>query len=182
MGAFAAIAGVVGAVSSTVGILTQGLAAGRQAAYQSQVAANNAIIAQQNANYAIQAGEAKATDIGLQERGKLGAVTAGLAANNLNINTGSAADTRETQREMGEINIQRERQAGQLNAYGFRSQEAGFTAESQLLQSEAQQAPIGAAFGAAGSLLSRASDLPAKFSGQGGYPSLNVFNVADDLA
>jgi hypothetical protein len=52
-----------------------------------------------------------------------------------------------------------------LTAYGYRSQAVGYEAQSNLDTSEAQSAPIGADLAAGGSLLSNASSIGFKWSG-----------------
>ena len=63
MAAAAPIAGLVGAGVSATGTIEGGEATSNAAAYQAQVAKNNAIIAEQNATYASNAGLASATMI-----------------------------------------------------------------------------------------------------------------------
>ena len=80
-----------GTAISAIGAIGQGASNAAQARYQAQVAANNAVTAQQNANYAIAAGQTEGTNAGLRERATGGRLTTELAANNLDVNTGSAA-------------------------------------------------------------------------------------------
>lgn len=102
------------------------------AAYQAQVAKNNATEAQQNATYAIQAGETSAETQGLKNKEALGAVVASEAANNVDVNSGSALDVQVGQRETGLEDVDQIRSNALLNAYGYQTQATSFTAQSTL--------------------------------------------------
>lgn len=126
-----------GAALSAVGQIGQGEASAAEAKYQSQVAANNALIAQRNAGYALQAGQVQTTNQGLRERAQAGQLTTELAANNLDVNTGSAKAARISQAETGQQNVNQVAQNAQLAAYGYRTQASSYTAESELEKAEA---------------------------------------------
>jgi hypothetical protein len=148
---------LAGAAISAVGSIEQGQAQSNAANYQSQVAANNAKIAQQNAAYSLAAGQVQATDQGLKNRAQGGRIVASQAANNVDVNSGSAVAVQQSQRETGMENVQQTLQNANLQAYGYRTGAISDTAQSQLYGLEANQAPIGADLGAAGGLLSHAS-------------------------
>jgi hypothetical protein len=171
MAFLAPIAGILGAGVSAVGAVAGGEAASENASYQAQVAANNAIIATQNANYATEAGQTKAANESLKSAATGGEIKTALAANNIDVNSGSAAAVEKSQREEGELNAETTLNNAELQAYGYRSQATNYTAESGLLTSEAAQAPIGADIGAAGSLLSNASGIGFKWQNFGSSPT-----------
>src|ERR1700687_617350 len=93
--------GLVGGVISAVGTISAGMAQKNAMDYQAQVAANNAIIAQQNATYAIEAGQSKAATQSLKEAETGGEIKAAMAANNVDVNTGSNKAVQVSQREVG---------------------------------------------------------------------------------
>lgn len=150
---------IAGTAAGAIGAIGQGQAAAAQANYQAQVARNNAIVAQQNANYAIASGEAKATDEGMKERARAGAVRAALAASGLDVNSGSSADVQEGSARTGQTNIERVRQEAQLRAYGYRSQATNFGAEAGLDRLAASNAQTAGFLKAGGLLFSGASGL-----------------------
>jgi hypothetical protein len=156
--------GAAGTAISAVGSISSGLSQAAEARYQSQVAKNNAVIAGQNAAYATQAGQAAATDVGLQERAKEGQLTSGFAANNIDVNTGSAREARVSEAELGTENVQRTLANAGLTAYGYRSQQTGFTAESQLLKAEAPMDVTGGVLGGLGTLATGASNVGFKWA------------------
>ena len=139
------------------GQISAGQAQASQARYQAQVAANNAVIAQQNAAYAIQSGEARATDEAMKARQQQGAVIAALAASGMDVNTGSAVDIREGFRERGQLNVERTRNEAALRAYGYESQSSNFLADEALQQAAGRNARTAGFLKAGGTLLSGAS-------------------------
>jgi hypothetical protein len=156
---------------SAIGSIMQGQAQANAANYQAQVAANNAIIENQNAAYATEAGEAQAENVGLQNRQNLGRVKATEAALGVDVNTGSAVQAQQSARQMGVLNVQNTIQKANLAAYGYRAQATGFQAQSGLYGYEAETAPIGADLSAAGGFLGSAKDFPSwmnPFGGGGG--------------
>src|SRR5258707_13693686 len=105
----AAIATIAGTAVSTVGAVSAGRAQAAESRYQAQVAANNAIIANQNANYATAAGEARATDEAMRARAVASATRAALAASADAINSGSAAYVRPSQSEILQLGPEKDR-------------------------------------------------------------------------
>lgn len=134
------------------------------ASYQSQVAKNNQIVATQNANYATAAGEAKATDQALKERAAAAQTVAGIAASGIDVNSGSAKDTRVSQAELGQTDVERVRQGAALQSYGYRTQSSNFGAESTLDTAQAGYDATAGWMKGLGSLLGGVT----KFAGAGG--------------
>lgn len=163
-----AIAGLVGAGASAGGTLLSGIATGNAASYQAAVAQNNAIIATQNATYATEAGQTQAANTSLAGAATSGTVKAGQAANNVDVNSGSAVNVQQSQREANVLNTETVLNNAELSAYGYRSQATGYTATAGLEQYEASVAPIAAGVGAGGNLLSNASSVGFKFGNSGG--------------
>lgn len=165
--AAALVAGGVGAGLTAFGQVEQGQAQANMANYQSAVAANNAVIANQNAAYASAAGEQQAQLTALKGASTVGGVKAAQAARGIDVNSGSAVGVQTGAREAEKLDTEQVLQNAELTAYGFRTQATTDTAQSQLYQLEAKQAPMGADIGAAGGLLGNASSLGLKW-GTGG--------------
>jgi hypothetical protein len=172
--ATAAIAGtaLAGAGATAYGQVYSGMATGDAASYQAEVARNNSLIAQQNAKYASEAGQAQAAATSLKGAAKAGKIKTAQAANNVDVNTGSAVDVRASEREAGVLDTATVLSNAELEAYGYRSKATGYTAESGLPTTQAGEAPIGAGIGATGSLLSGASAVGFKFGGSGANPNV----------
>ena len=144
---------MAGAGISAYGQVEQGKATANAANYSSQVAANNATIANQNAAYATAAGETNAAATSLKGRAQSGKIKATQAASGIDVNTGSAVDVQEGNRETNKLDTETVLNNAELQAYGYRSAATGYTAQSQLDTATAEQAPIGADIGAAGGIL-----------------------------
>ena len=102
----AGIAGLGGAAIGAIGTIEGGEATQNMAAYQAQVAKNNQIIANQNAQYANEAGEAQAAATSLKGAAVGGKIKAGEAANNIDVNSGSAVNVQQSQREQAQLDTE----------------------------------------------------------------------------
>jgi hypothetical protein len=171
LGAIGAITSIGAAGLGTVGAIQQGEATSATDKSNAQIAANNAIIATQSANYAGAAGTAQAEQAGLQSRAKLGAIVANEGASGVDINSGSNLQVQSSARQLGELNAITIRSNAARTAYGYQVQGANDTAQSNLDTSSAGQAEtagdIGAGSSVLGGLGSAASNY-AKFTTNGG--------------
>ena len=156
----AAVAGVALSAASSI---SSGIAQSHAAAYQAAVARNNQIEAQQNATYAIQSGVTKDEEAGQKAAAQEGAVKAGIAADNIDVNTGSAVDVEKSQRETGLLSEETVSNNAALQAYGYQTQATGFGATAGLQSSEAAGAIPGSLLAAGGQLGTNIGNLPSKF-------------------
>lgn len=153
---------VAAAATQAVGQLQAGTYAARTARYSAQVAQQNKALVREGAQDAIVQGQDQQRQLGRDIADRVGSQTARIAANNVDITTGSAArtiaDTRmigaEDQSSLSE-NIRRQVKGMQIDAWNFES-------ETRARQSEARQAKTAAAFGAASTVLGSATQY-AKF-------------------
>lgn len=124
------VGSAVGGLTSAFGSLFGG--AGQQAAYnyKAQVALNNKKIAEQNARYALQAGENEALISGMKTRAQLGTTLARQGASGLDVNSGSAVDVRESEAEIGSFNQMMIRANAARTSYGYKTQAMNFQAEA----------------------------------------------------
>lgn len=136
---------MAGTAVSAAGSLQSGL-------FSAQVARNNQQIADQNAEYATQAGGQKADLVSRKGAARQGAVKAALAANNIDVNSGSAADVLAGERETGALDIATAVHNAALDAYGYKTRKMEFEAEEK-------QSIASGVFGAASDLLSGASSM-----------------------
>src|SRR5262245_9354262 len=107
---------------TAVSAVATGIAAGNAASYQSQVAANNAQIARQNARYSASAAAAQTEQAGLKARAQNANLRAALAANGVDVNTGSAADVQDAQRRLGAFDTATVANNAALKIYGYKAQ------------------------------------------------------------
>ncbi len=121
-------AGAAGGVIGGIGAKSQGDAQSNMYKYQAGVARVNATVAKQDADYAREAGEVEATNAGMRTRAEVGATRAGMAAGNVDINTGSGARVVKSEIEIGQQNEATLRANAAKRAYGFDVKAAGDTA------------------------------------------------------
>jgi hypothetical protein len=160
----AAAGGLAGAGVSAYGAYNTMEANSANAAYQAQVAANNAKIAQQNAGMDIQSGEIQAANQGLKTRAAVGTIKAQEAAQGVDVNTGSFPQVRAAASELGMLDALTLRSDAAKAAYGQEVAATSATAESGLLGAESTQAANAAPGGALGSFLSSASSVGGNYA------------------
>lgn len=117
---------------NAVGAIQQGNAAAAAAGYNAKIAANNAQLATQNAQWELAIGEAKVGEAGIQAEQTAGKIKAAQAANGVDVNTGSAKTVQESEAKMNMLNIANIRADASRKAYGFETEAASETAQSQL--------------------------------------------------
>lgn len=159
---------VASAVVGAAGSISSGIAAKNAADYQAAVANNNATIAQQNAEYAMKAGYAQAENQSRKGAANLGRIKTAQAASGVDVNSGSALDVQEGQRETNQLDTETVLNNAQLHAYGYRTQATNFEAESKLDTMKGEAAQTASYFKAGGDLLSSASSIGGKWTGSGG--------------
>jgi hypothetical protein len=151
------VGGLAGAGISAAGQYGSMQAQSANANFQAQVAANNAKTAMQNAGMDTQAGEIAASNQGLKTRSAVGAITAQQGASGIDVNSGSAPKVRAAASELGLLDALTIRSTAAKKAYADTVAATSDTAESQLLQSESEQASAAAPISALGNFLSSAS-------------------------
>lgn len=151
MGAMAA-----GTVVSAFGQYYSGQAAAQAAQYNSAMAAQNAAIQKQNAVIAGQAGAQQATMQGLKTRAQVGATMANQGASSITVNSGSAAKTVTSERELGLLDAIQVRNNATKQAYGYEVQSVNDMAQSKLDRFKASTDKTMSYLNAGGTLLSGA--------------------------
>jgi hypothetical protein len=164
MAPLALVGGLAGAGISAAGQYGSMQAQSANAAYQAQVAAMNSKIALSNAAMATQSGEISAANQGMKTRSAVGSIQAAQGASGVDVNSGSAPKVRAAAAEVGTMDALTIRSNAAKQAYGYQVAATGDTAESQLLESESQQASAAAPIGALGSFLSSASSVGNTYS------------------
>ena len=158
-------AGIAGAGISAIGSYESGQATAAAADYQSQVAANNAMIARQNASMTEASGAAKEAAQGMKTRAVVGSTKAAQGANNVDVNTGSNAAVRQSEVKLGALDALTIRSNTAREAFGYEVAATSDTAQSQLLHQEAGQARTAGDISALGTFLSGASSVGQKYAG-----------------
>jgi hypothetical protein len=118
-------ASLLGTAMSVVGQSQQASAAAGQANYQSQIARNNQIIAQRNADIALQQGAVQADQLNLKKAQVEGSQRAALAAQGGDVNQGSDLDIVSDTERAGTTDVATARYNATLRAWGFENEAAG---------------------------------------------------------
>jgi hypothetical protein len=153
------------------GSVMKGVSQANAAGYQAQIARNNAQIAHQNAAYSAQAGSAQITAAGEKARQQQGNVRASIAANGIDVNSGSAADVQVSQREIGALDVENVAGRAANTVYGYQTQATDFEADAALKQSEVIPDIAGGVLGGIGAIAGGKPSLPNILSWMGGNPA-----------
>lgn len=161
-----ALLAVAATAVTAAGQWQSALYASRTARYRAQVAEQNKQLAREGAEDAIVQGQEQQRQLGREVAGRIGAQTARMAGNNVDITQGSAArvldDTRMIGREDSEAlseNIRRQVKSQQIDAWNFES-------EKRTAKAEAKQAKTAGMFAVASTVLGGATQY-AKFQANG---------------
>lgn len=154
------------AAVSAVGTIQGGIYQSQMSRYQAQVAEQNKQIAREGAADTIVQGQEQQRQLGREVAGRVGAQSARMAGNNVDISVGSAArvidDTRMIGREDSAAlseNVRRRVKGQQIDAWNYES-------EKRAAKAEGKQAMIAAGFGAATTLLGGAQQYSKFRAGQ----------------
>jgi hypothetical protein len=125
--------------------------------YQAQVARMNAQIAEDNARRALERSQIEQQDQDTITRAQLGTQEALQGASGLSIEGGSQILTRKSAAMLGRRDALNIRQAGEIEAYNYKTQAVNQEAAARLAKAQGQSALVGSYFSAGGSLLSSAA-------------------------
>ena len=152
-----------GGIMQGIGGYQSAQAQAASAKYNSQVAVNNATIAQQNAQLAIEQGAAAESKKRQETAGLIGAQNAQFAANGINVNSGSAVDVKSSAAITGELDALTIRSNALRQANNYTNQANAYDSSAQLLSDQAQWAQGMGDTGVAGSILSTAGNVGSKW-------------------
>lgn len=159
MGVALGIAGLAGGAMQAVGAVQSGYAKSEAASYRSQVAANNAQLAQDDAVREMQAGNTAAFNRGLKTRAQVASQKASQGASGIDVNTGSAVDVRAGTEMFGMLDALTIKSDAAKRAYARQVEATSYEAQSELDRAEAEQAVTAGWIQGAGTLLSSASSV-----------------------
>lgn len=157
--AISAIAGVVGTGLSIFGAIQQGQAANAAAQYQANVATVNANLAEENAKRVRAASDEEGYQQDQTARALFGEQEAGQAASGLSLQSESFVATRRSARKLARLDSLNLRQAGDVQAYGFRTDKANQLASAEFSRAQGKNALTSSYLDAASSLVGGATSL-----------------------
>lgn len=166
--AVAVVSGVMTAASSVM----QGQAAAQQAAYTAQVARNNQIIAERNAQDALKRGDIAEDKTRQRTASIMGRQRAELAGQGAALDDGSPLDLQMDTAGLGELDALTVRGNAEREAYADRVQGMNYEAQARLADSKTDM--LGSWLSAGGSILGAAYQGYKGFSGGGGGSFANV--------
>ena len=153
----------VGTVAQMYGQYQAGQAGAQAARYQAAVARNNAIVSGYNAQQALDQGDAAVTQSQMKTRSLIGAQRAALAANGVDVNSGSALDVQSDSAMLGQLDALTLRYNAQTKANAYLSQAGQYIAQGGLFDQQAGSALDASLIGMGTSLLSGASSVGDKW-------------------
>lgn len=131
---------VGGGITSMLGAGQQASASAASFNYRAGVAQRNAAINRQNADWALQAGETRATESGMKSRQDIGTTRAVQAASGIDVNSGSAARVRDSQVDVANFEQDVIRWDAKKTAYGYQTKAQADEAEAAFDTTAAENA------------------------------------------
>lgn len=169
--AFAAALPVLSIASSLAGGIFGMMGANAQAQaqanmynYQAQVAQQNAIIANQNAQFELQAGEVQAQQAGVKGHSQEEMVRAAFGATGIDVNSGSPEKVQESQSLVTQEDQALQRSNADRKSYDFKVQQFQDLAQSNVDQFAAQNALEAGKISGIGSLIGAFGSVANKWS------------------
>ena len=160
-------AGVAGAGVGAIGSLFQGSAQSNMYQYQAGVARVNATLAKQDSEYAKEAGNVEQQQSGMRTRAEVGSTRAGMAAGNVDINTGSGAQGVKSEIAIGQENQGVIQANAAKRAYGFDVKAAADTASAGAYDVAATTSKESGELGAISSIIGGAGNVASKWAQYG---------------
>ena len=153
-----------GQIIAGVAAVQQYQTAAAQAEYQSSVAQNNQIIANQKAEDAVERGKLEERSHRIKIAQLMGQQRAGAASRGVIVDAGSALDIELDTAAIGELEALTIRDNAEREALGFRQQGEQFGAEASFLGSTGKSLSSGAALAGLSSMLTLAGPVAKKWT------------------
>jgi len=154
---------VAGGVTAAAGAGVAAVGSYNAYSYKAAVAKNNAAIARENATYSLTSGDIQARNQGLKDRFQLANILTKQSGAGLDVNTGSALATRESQGWANIKNQEMIRANAQRKAYGYGIEEQNALAESRADKSAGTNALVAGGLNVLGSLVGTAGSVSDKW-------------------
>jgi hypothetical protein len=154
---------LLGGLTSALGSFIGGQSQQEMYNYQAGVAKLNAQIAQQNSAYATQVGELQATNAGLQGAQRLGQIKAAQSASGLDVNTGSPAAVRVSQKQVTGFDVAAIRSNAAKTAYNYEVSAVSDVAQANIDTLAGENARTSGMISADASLIGAASSVSSQW-------------------
>ncbi len=156
---------VIGTGVSVAGAMQQGQAQKAASDYQVQVARNNQVVAQQNAQAVQDQAAVKAQATQRMGDIKLGAQRAAMGASGVGLDSGSALDVTGSTAQQTSLATANDGYQGQLAAYGYQNQANNFGSQAGMAAAAGENASSAGTVNAFSTFLSGASQVAGKWNG-----------------
>lgn len=163
LGTGAAVAGGVGGIIQGLGAKMSGDASAQAYQYKAGVALLNKQISQQNAEWALETGDIKGEEAGLQAKQEKGQTLATQAASGLDVTSGSAAAVRDSQDKVASFDQNVIHWDAAKTAWGFQAKAATDQAEANLDVMSADTAKQAGTIGEIGSFIGAGASVAGKW-------------------
>ena len=157
------VLGAVGTVVQMAGQAAQYGAQSNAAAYQAQVARNNEKIAKRNASNTVLAGLDEAMHKGMETRSLMATEKVAQAANNIDVNSGSAKHVRDSTYMLGRMDERTIMRNATAKADQYMAQAMNYSAEAGLYQYQSQVADTAKNFALMSTLIGGATSFGDKW-------------------
>lgn len=154
---------IAGGAMSASGAAAKGQADSQMYGYKAGLANLNAQINRQNADYAVASGGVNARRSGMNTGFTVANQKVAQAASGIDVNSGSAALTRESQREVGRMDQATIRTNAGREAQSFENRARGLDAEADLNLLAGRNAKTASNYTVAGSILGTAGSVSSKW-------------------
>ena len=156
----------ISAIIATAGSLVSGFSALAAGNYQAKVAEMNAQIADDNEKRALQRSQVEQLTQDQATLGMLGEQEAAQSVSGVSLNSKSSIRTRQAARELGRLDSLTIRQAGEVEAYGYKTDAVNQRAQAGLAKASGVSSFLGSFLGAAASLVGESSSVrsPKKYT------------------
>jgi hypothetical protein len=172
-------ASLAGGITSAMGAKQMGQVQLQMNNYQAGVAMLNAKIAKENADYSLAKGEKDAAKYGMAAAQRMGSIKAAQGASGFDVNTGTAVNVRDSQKQVTDIDMNQIRANAARTAYDYNVQSIQNENQAQLYRMAGANAVQAANINATASLINTASSVSSKWlqgnqvgmwgGGSGGY-------------
>lgn len=162
-----AVVGGIGAISQGIGTYQTSQANAAAADYQSQIYANNAAIARQNANDVITAGNEKANQIKLDTAQKIASQRAAMAASGIVADEGTGSELTASTSTYGEMDVLTTQQNAQKEARNYLQQASNYTAQSDMYSLSASNTRGAGVWSAIGGTMAGVGQVSGQWSNYG---------------
>jgi hypothetical protein len=154
---------LMGGLTGALGSIMGGSSQSAMYKYQAGIATMNAKVAKQNAEYAIQSGESQSFQSGQKTRFQIGQQKTAQGASNLDVNSGSPSQVRDSQQAVGMVDQSTIRTNAGRKAYGFEVESAQDTAQAGADLAAAKNATTAGDIGAFSSIIGSAGSVSSKW-------------------